>query len=60
MRIVLVVDGGPTEKWQDLDDSEKCCPGSGLVEQLWNEEEHEDSAVDESDGSENHLDGERL
>lgn len=47
-----------TEERQDPDDRQKRCPESCLVQELWDEKNNKDSAVDESDGSENHVGGE--
>ena len=49
-----------TEKGKDLDDGNKCCSDTSLVEKLWDEKEHEDGTIDRGDGSKNHVDSNDL
>jgi hypothetical protein len=55
---ITAIDCVRTEERQDLDDRQKRCSESCLVQELWDKKKHKDSAVDESDGSENHVGGE--
>jgi hypothetical protein len=55
---ITAMDCVRTEERQDPDDRQKRCPESCLVQELWDEKNNKDSAVDESDGSENHVGGE--
>lgn len=45
-----------TEKRQDPDQDQKCGSDTGLVEELWNQKEDEDGAIDQADGSKDHVD----
>jgi hypothetical protein len=43
-----------TEKWESLSGDKQSWEDSGIPDELWDEKDEENKAVNESDGAENH------